>query len=83
MPFDYLTTFPIPIDVMSPRLRGLLEPIGLSPSQFVEVPQRPLKEVAGVAYHDVTKFAQPASTDVVALAGLCGDSRLLRPLKVR
>ena len=37
MSFDYLAAFPIPIHVMPPRLRGLLEPVGLSPSQFVEV----------------------------------------------
>ncbi|KUY70885.1 hypothetical protein [Burkholderia sp. RF4-BP95] len=37
MPFDYLAAFPIPVHVMPPRLRGLLEPVGLSPSQFVEV----------------------------------------------
>ncbi|MBK9160473.1 MAG: hypothetical protein IPM27_02725 [Nitrosomonadales bacterium] len=37
MSFDYLTTFPIPGHVMPPRLRALLEPVGLSPSQFVEV----------------------------------------------
>lgn len=37
MPFDYLAAFPIPIHVMPPRLRGLLEPVGLSPRQFVEV----------------------------------------------
>ncbi|MET4489459.1 hypothetical protein [Bradyrhizobium sp. LA7.1] len=37
MPFDYLAAFPIPVHVMPPRLRGLLEPVGLSPSLFVEV----------------------------------------------
>ncbi|MBS0316011.1 MAG: hypothetical protein JSR49_02675 [Proteobacteria bacterium] len=37
MPFDYLAEFPIPVHVMPPRLRGLLEPVGLSPSQVVEV----------------------------------------------
>ncbi|GHD81813.1 hypothetical protein [Vogesella fluminis] len=37
MPFDYLAAFPIPVHIMPPRLCGLLEPIGLSPSQFVEV----------------------------------------------
>lgn len=37
MPIDYLAAFPIPAHVMPPRLRGLLEPVGLSPSQFVEV----------------------------------------------
>lgn len=37
MPFGYLAEFPIPVDVIPPRLRGLLEPVGLSPSQFVEV----------------------------------------------
>lgn len=37
MPFDYLAAFPIPAHVMPPRLRGLLEPVGLSPNQFVEV----------------------------------------------
>ncbi|WP_355603320.1 hypothetical protein RZV17_10935 [Xanthomonas cannabis] len=37
MPFDYLAEFPIPVQVIPPRLRGLLEPVGLSPSQFVEV----------------------------------------------
>lgn len=37
MPYDYLAAFPIPTHVMPPRLRGLLEPVGLSPSQFVEV----------------------------------------------
>ncbi|KUY99104.1 MULTISPECIES: hypothetical protein [unclassified Burkholderia] len=37
MPFDYLAAFPIPAHVIPPRLRGLLEPVGLSPNQFVEV----------------------------------------------
>ncbi|PJC99215.1 hypothetical protein GQ37_008310 [Janthinobacterium sp. BJB1] len=37
MPFDYLAAFPIPAHVLTPKLRGLLEPIGFSPSQFVEV----------------------------------------------
>lgn len=37
MPFDYLAEFPIPVHVMPQRLRDLLEPIGLSPSRFVEV----------------------------------------------
>ena len=37
MPFDYLASFPIPVHVIPPRLRGLLEPVGLSPSQVVEV----------------------------------------------
>jgi hypothetical protein len=36
MASDYLAAFPIPADVLPPRLRGLLEPVGLSPSQFVE-----------------------------------------------
>lgn len=37
MPFDYLAAFPIPVKVMPPKLRGLLEPVGLSPRKFVEV----------------------------------------------
>ncbi|MBF4045885.1 hypothetical protein AQ768_22200 [Burkholderia pseudomallei] len=37
MPFDYLAAFPIPVDAIPPRLRELLEPVGLSPSQLVEV----------------------------------------------
>lgn len=37
MPFDYLATFPIPVHIMPPKLRGLLEPVGLSPSLAVEV----------------------------------------------
>ena len=37
MPFDYLASFPIPVQVMPQRLRDLLEPVGLSPSQVVEV----------------------------------------------
>jgi len=37
MPVDYIAAFPIPIHVLPPRLGGLLEPVGLSPSQFVEV----------------------------------------------
>ena len=37
MPFDYLATFPIPAHILPPRLRGLLEPVGLSPDQVVEV----------------------------------------------
>ena len=37
MPFDYLAAFPIPAHALPPRLRGLLEPVGLSPSQAVEV----------------------------------------------
>ena len=35
--FDYLSAFPIPVHVMPPRLRSLLEPVGLSPNQYVEV----------------------------------------------
>lgn len=37
MAFDYLAAFPIPADALPARLRELLEPVGLSPSQFVEV----------------------------------------------
>ncbi|CAM9870362.1 unnamed protein product [Ectocarpus sp. 12 AP-2014] len=37
MPFDYLATFPIPVHIMPPKLRGLLEPVGLSPNLAVEV----------------------------------------------
>ena len=37
MPFDYLAAFPIPAHALPPRLRGLLQPVGLSPSQAVEV----------------------------------------------
>lgn len=40
MPFDYLAAFPIPAHVLTPKLRSLLEPIGFSPSQFVEVASR-------------------------------------------
>ncbi|WP_211224581.1 hypothetical protein [Marinimicrobium agarilyticum] len=37
MPFDYLAAFPIPYQIIPPKLRGLLEPVGLSPSQDLEV----------------------------------------------
>jgi hypothetical protein len=37
MQFNYLAAFPIPAHVLPPRLRGLLEPVGLSSSQVVEV----------------------------------------------
>lgn len=37
MSFDYLAAFPLPVNVIPPRLRGLLDPVGLSSSQFVEV----------------------------------------------
>lgn len=37
MLFNYLESFPIPTQVLPPKLKTLLEPIGLSPSQFVEV----------------------------------------------
>lgn len=37
MPFDYLAAFPVPVEIMPSKLRGLLEPVGLSPSQAVEV----------------------------------------------
>jgi hypothetical protein len=37
MPFDYLESFPIPAQALPPRLRELLEPVGLSPTQHVEV----------------------------------------------
>lgn len=37
MTFDYLSVFPISVEVLPRRLRGLLQPIGLSPSQRVEV----------------------------------------------
>lgn len=37
MQFDYLASFPLSTEVLPLRLRGLLEPIGLSPSQRVEV----------------------------------------------
>lgn len=37
MPFDYLGVFPLPVHIMPPKLRGLLEPVGVSPSLFVEV----------------------------------------------
>ncbi|MEC8860147.1 MAG: hypothetical protein VYE29_09130 [Pseudomonadota bacterium] len=37
MPIDYLGEFPLPVHIMPPKLRGLLEPVGLSPSHRVEV----------------------------------------------
>jgi len=37
MPFDYLAAFPIPVDALPPRLRSLLEPVGMSPNIPVEV----------------------------------------------
>jgi len=37
MPIDYLAQFPIPARALPQRLRGLLEPVGLSPSERVEV----------------------------------------------
>lgn len=37
MPFDYRAAFPIPLHALPQRLRTLLEPVGLSPTQFVEV----------------------------------------------
>ena len=37
MPLDYIAEFPIPIHVMPPKLRELLEPVGLSPNQRVVV----------------------------------------------
>lgn len=37
MSFNYLASFPIPAKALPPRLRGLLEPVGLSPRQVVEV----------------------------------------------
>lgn len=40
MPYDYLGVFPIPQEVLPLKLRVLLTPIGLSPSQFVEVASR-------------------------------------------
>lgn len=40
MHYDYIGSFPIPEQVLPPKLRSLLEPIGLSPSQFVEVASR-------------------------------------------
>lgn len=35
--FDYLGSFPIPVDLLPQRLRSLLEPVGTDPSQRVEV----------------------------------------------
>ncbi|WP_164229508.1 hypothetical protein [Stenotrophomonas maltophilia] len=40
MTFDYLKEFPIPAHALPSKLRDLLEPVGLSPSQFVEVAAR-------------------------------------------
>lgn len=37
MPFDYLSSFPIPDHLLPPRLLALLKPVGMSPSQKVEV----------------------------------------------
>lgn len=37
MSFNYIAEFPIPIHVMPAKLRELLEPVGLSPSQSVEI----------------------------------------------
>lgn len=40
MPIDYLANFPIPIAQLPDRLRMLLEPVGNSPQQVVEVTSR-------------------------------------------
>ncbi len=37
MAFDYLAEFPLPAHVLPPRLRGLLEPVGLAPRHLVAV----------------------------------------------
>lgn len=37
MQFNYLAAFPISAHVLPAKLRGLLEPVGFSPHQFVEV----------------------------------------------
>ncbi|KVT45903.1 hypothetical protein [Burkholderia multivorans] len=47
MPFDYLAAFPIPAHVIPSRLRELLEPVGLSPSQFVEVASKQERDPHG------------------------------------
>lgn len=40
MSFDYIAAFPLPIHLIPPKLRSLLEPVGLSSSQMVEVALR-------------------------------------------
>lgn len=40
MTLDYLSAFPIPVDVMPERLRVLLSPVNEMPDQFVEVAAR-------------------------------------------
>jgi hypothetical protein len=40
MTFDYLSAFPIPVEVMPERLRILLSPVSEVPDQFVEVAAR-------------------------------------------
>ncbi len=40
MPIDYLAEFPIPANSLPARLRALLEPVGTSPQQMVEVTTR-------------------------------------------
>jgi hypothetical protein len=40
MPVDYSAAFPIPSHVLPPRLRSLLEPVGLSPRESVEVARK-------------------------------------------
>ena len=37
MPFNYLESFPLPTHSLPPKLKSLLEPIGLAPNQMVEV----------------------------------------------
>lgn len=37
MPFDYLSAFPIPADVLPDKLRKLIEPVGFSPKLQVDV----------------------------------------------
>lgn len=37
MAFDYLSKFPLPVQVMPSKLKRLLEPVGLVPDDFIEV----------------------------------------------
>lgn len=37
MPYDYVAAFPLPPDALPPRLRQLLQPVGLAPDLGVEV----------------------------------------------
>ncbi|MEL6956251.1 MAG: hypothetical protein AAFO88_06380 [Pseudomonadota bacterium] len=75
MPIDYVAEFPIPADSLPERLRTLLEPVGTSPQQMVEVTTRYDAKLEGMDREYVHMIMAAVPEDSPDVTTLLEESR--------